>query len=165
MHGFCLLFFSLLGNGTIGLYTWLVDLSISDSSGLEWLGLDEVDACVWLCWMELDGVDTWLSTFFSNLNVWMTLHWFNDWSQPNELVENSYDSLLADWARYPFASHSVDWLIGSFEPLVSVLFAWANLGSSCTFHVSLKISHSPFKLRILEGRLWSLVEKVLLIIW
>ena len=40
--------------------------------------------------------------------------------QPNELVENSWDSLLVDWARYLFVSHSVDWLIGSLEPLASV---------------------------------------------
>ena len=39
-----LIIFSLLGNGTIGLCTLLVDLSVSDSSDLEELGLDEVDA-------------------------------------------------------------------------------------------------------------------------
>jgi len=42
---------------------------------------------------------------------------------PNGLVEHSQDSLLADWVRYPLASHSMDYLIGLFEHLVSVLFA------------------------------------------
>ena len=42
---------------------------------------------------------------------------------PNVLGRISYDLLLADCARYHFASHSVDWLIGSFDSLASVLFA------------------------------------------
>ena len=40
---------------------------------------------------------------------------------------------MVDWAWYPFASHVVDWLSGSFDPLASVLFARGNLDSSCTF--------------------------------
>ena len=56
MCGFCLLFFSLLGNGTIGLYTRLVDLSVSDSSDLEGLELVrwmlECDCAEW-DWMVL----------------------------------------------------------------------------------------------------------------
>ena len=80
MCGFCLLFFSLFGNSTISLCTWLADVSFSDSSDWDGLELDEVNACVLLCWMGLGGIDTWLSTFFPDLNVWITLHWFNYWS-------------------------------------------------------------------------------------
>jgi len=97
MCAVCLLFFSLLGNGTIGLCTWLVDLSFSDSSDLKELGLDEVNAYVWLYWMGLDGVDTWLSTFFPDLNVWTILHWFNSWS-------------LAKWVWWEFLGFVTGWL-------------------------------------------------------
>ena len=97
MCGLCLLFFNLLGNGTEGLYTWLVDLSVSDSSDLEGSRLDEMDAWVWLCWMRLDGVDTWLSNFFPDLNVWTTLYWFNDW-------------FSAKWAYWEFLGFIIGWL-------------------------------------------------------
>ena len=50
--------------------------------------------------------------------------------QPNGLVENSWDSLLADWARYPLVSHSVNWLISSYEPLASL---WLVYGCSVMF--------------------------------
>jgi len=39
------------------------------------VGLEEVDACV-----EFDGIDTWLSTCFPDLNVWTKLHWFGPWA-------------------------------------------------------------------------------------
>ena len=92
-----LIVFSLLENGIIGLCTWLVDLSVSDSSDLEELGLDEVDACVRLCWIEFDGFDNWLSTFFPDLNVWTILHWFNDWSS-------------AKWVCWEFLGFIIGWL-------------------------------------------------------
>ena len=41
--------------------------------------------------------------------------------------------------KVPFASHFMDWLIGLFDPLAFVLFAWGNLGSLCTFSCSLKV--------------------------
>jgi len=97
MCEFCLLFFILLRNDIIGLCTWLVDLSFSDSSDLEGLRPNEVDACVWLYWIELDGVDTWLSTFFPDLNVWTILHWFNDWSS-------------VKWACWEFLVFVTGWL-------------------------------------------------------
>ena len=47
------------------------------------VGLEEVAACV-----TLDGVDTWLSTCFFDLNIWTKLHWFGSWAS---LIEQSTD--------------------------------------------------------------------------
>jgi len=59
--GFYLLFFSLFGNGSISLCTWLANLCVVVLNGIEW-------------------IDTWLSTLFPDLNVWTILHWLNYWS-------------------------------------------------------------------------------------
>ena len=106
-----LVVFQPIRNGTIGFCTWLVNLSVLGSSDLEGSGLDEVDACVWLCWMELDGVNTWLSTFFPNLNVWTTLHWFNYWSS-------------AKWACWEFLGFITGWL--GKVPFILSFFELAN---------------------------------------
>ena len=83
--------------------------------------------------MGLDGIDTRLSTFFPYLNVWTTLYWLNDWSSAKWACWEFLGFIIGWLCKVPFASHFVDWLIGSFEPLASVLFTWGNLGSSCTF--------------------------------
>jgi len=36
--------------------------------------LEEVNTCVGLCWIGVDGIDIWLSTYFPDPNVWTTLH-------------------------------------------------------------------------------------------
>jgi len=45
------------------------DLFFFDLSELEGVELEEVDTYVGLCWIGFDGIDTWLSTYFYDLNV------------------------------------------------------------------------------------------------
>jgi len=66
-----LLFLSLFRNGAIGLLTFSAVLFLSESHGLE---LVDVEAEVELDWVRVTGCETWLSTLFSDLSVWTTLH-------------------------------------------------------------------------------------------
>jgi len=66
-----LLFVSLFGNDAIGLWTFSVVLSLSESHGLE---LPDVEAEAELEWIGVASYKTWLSTFFLDLSMWTTLH-------------------------------------------------------------------------------------------
>jgi len=66
-----LLFLSLFGNGSIGLWTFSAVLYLSESYGLELL---DGEAEVELDGIGVAGCKIWLSTFFPNLSVWTTLH-------------------------------------------------------------------------------------------
>jgi len=67
-----LLFLSLFGNGDIGLWTFSAVLSVSESCGLE---LTDEEAEVELDGVGVVGCETWVSTFFPDRSVWITLHW------------------------------------------------------------------------------------------
>jgi len=67
-----LLFLSLFWNGAIGLWTFSAVLFLFESHGLELIdGEVEIELDV----VEVASCETWLSTFFSDLSVWTTLHW------------------------------------------------------------------------------------------
>ena len=66
-----LLFLSLFGNGVIGLWTFSAVLSLSESFRLE---LIDGEAEVKLDGVGVTGCEIWLSTFFPDLIVWITLH-------------------------------------------------------------------------------------------
>ena len=61
-----LLFLSLFGNGSTGLWTFSAVLSLSESRGLE---LTDGEAEVELDGVGVAGFETWLSTFFLDLSV------------------------------------------------------------------------------------------------
>ena len=98
MCAFCLLLFlGLFGNGIIGLCAWSADLYFLDLSDLEESDLEKVDACIGLCWIGVDGIDSRLSTCFPDLGVETTLYWFNC-------------SCWAKWAWLEFLGFVNDWL-------------------------------------------------------
>jgi len=70
-----LLFLSLFGNGAICLWTFSVVLSFSESRGLELAVEAEAELDGVGVAGEVDGYETWLSTFFLDLSVWTTLYW------------------------------------------------------------------------------------------
>jgi len=136
MCGFCLLFFSLFEYGTIGLCTWLADLSFSESSDWDGLELDEVNACMLSCWIGLGGKDTCLSTFFPDLNVWTILHWLNYWSS-------------ARWTWVEFLGFANSWLgkvlLGlSLCELASWLIWTSNLVMPCALSFSIVCMGDPW---------------------
>ena len=154
---FFLFFFNLSGNGNIGLYTWLADLSLSDSSDWDEMELGEVDGCV----VVLNGIG-WqrhlIINFLSWLNVWTTLHWLNYWSlawwtwlEFLGIVTVWLGNILLGLSLYELAS----WLIWTS----SLVMAWALLFcnvcmSDSWFLIFLSIVFSKSVILFSSGGLW-----------